>query len=229
VFRKTHNTIRGGAAFDFLTEVDPERLRLIAAITLQWNWIEAAIDVMLAVGLRVETDLWVEVQSRINGFDGKIAIMKAALRASNVPELMREKVAKTLNACEQFKTIRDHIIHMRLASPDEQVSETFQRRGATKEVYAATEPLRQFYRMLRAHWDEIHWLGYIHLHITKALLLDQGDPEREQAIEEVKSDLVQFLESQRKRESLPPLPEVPEPDPALEAEAATEALREPPD
>ncbi|WP_341631882.1 hypothetical protein [Sphingomonas agri] len=228
MFRKTDNTLRAGAAFDFLEEVDPDRLRLIAAITLQWNWIESAIDVILTTGLRIDSDIWVEVQSRINGFDGKVAIIKATL-PHNTPAKMRERIGRTLNACEQFKTVRDHIIHMRLASPDEQVSESFQRRGATKEVYAAKEPLRRFYTVLRAHWDEIHWLGFIYLHLAKLLAEEPNAPARLQAREELGSALARFLESQQKREALPPLPEVPEPNLAQQVQATTEALQEQPD
>lgn len=213
MYRKTDNTLRAGKAFDFLTEVDPERLRLIAAVSLQWNWIEQAFDTFLAVVLKTPGDLWIEVSSRINGFDGKIAIIKAAISSlTGRPraEPFLQPIWRAVSATENYKSIRDHIIHMRLASPDEEVSESYQRRGSAKEVYAAVEPLRAFYAVLRAHWDEVDALGKICIQFAE-LNSTKDASQRPPLIEELKLSLIRLLESQQRRESLPPLPEVPEP------------------
>lgn len=231
LYRKTNNTLRAGEAFDFLTEVDPERLRLIAAVSLQWNWIEQAFDAFLAVVLKTPSDLWIEVSSRINGFDGKIAIIKAAISSlTGRPraESFLQPIWRTVSATENYKSIRDHIIHMRLASPDEEVSESYQRRGSAKEVYAAVEPLRAFYAVLRAHWDEVDALGQICIQFAK-LNSTEDLSQRQPLIEELKLSLIRLLESQQKRESLPPLPEVPEPAPPRSDQTGAVNPKEPSD
>lgn len=227
MYRKTTNTIRPHRRYDFLTEVEPERLQLIGAIALAWNWLEATIDTTVATALGLDPVLWVEVQSRINGFDGKIAIIKAALPrlAPDMPEELQLSIRKGLNATGNYKSIRDHIIHMRLAQPEEEVSESYQRKGDTREVYAAIEPLKAFYSHLDAHLNEVmsistmyFYLSIIHLHRD----LQKSQPE----IAALKFAGALLLERQQKRECLPPLPEVPEPDPAQVAEAVKEDLQD---
>ena len=70
-----------GFADDAVREVlREERLQAIGAIMLAWNWIEGAIDTSLAVALELHPDMWTDITSRINGMDGKIAILKASER-----------------------------------------------------------------------------------------------------------------------------------------------------
>jgi hypothetical protein len=228
MYRKSTTTERQHRRYDFLTEVDPERLKLIAAIALAWNWIEATIDMALGTSLRIAPRLLVEVQSRINGFDGKTAIIKAAIPTlvADMPDDVKAAVSKALNAAEVYKSTRDHIVHMRLAHPDEEISETFLRRGATKEVYAAVEPLRAFYAVLSAHLDEINSLGNMCLYLA---LIERGRDDQQSRAQMIKAYLhaqAQLLKHQQARESLPPLPEVPEPEPIPESQTALEVTKE---
>lgn len=220
---KLHRPFR---KYDFLTEVDPERLRLIGAVALAWNWLEATVDATLATSLGLHPAMWVEVQSRIGGFDGKIAIIKAALPTleADMPDDIRLAIRKCLNATENYKSIRDHIIHVRPARPEEDVSETFQRRGNVKEVYTATTALKAYYDALVALVDEIEMVSTIYFYMA-IMQREADEPKRQPWIKRMIPCGPQLLILQKKRESLPPLPEVPEPDPAQEAREAEELLQ----
>src|SRR6476620_10619198 len=68
-------------------DVDPKRLQAIGAMILQWNYIEGALNLILDVALKLPFQLWVPVHSRINGTDGKIALIKETFGLpASIPE-----------------------------------------------------------------------------------------------------------------------------------------------
>jgi hypothetical protein len=114
-----------GRSYDIRKDLLPEQLELIGAIAIAWNQIEDSIDTILPIALRVPFPLWLEVTTRINGFDGKIAILKGTLTHFRIvfgdfDPVIRE----TLGAVEQHKRYRDGVIHVRIADPTKATAPT---------------------------------------------------------------------------------------------------------
>ena len=84
--RSTGNEQRPYQDYEFLQDVEPDRLKTIGAIILAWNWIEGALDTSLAIALELHPDMWVEVTSRFGGLDGKTAILKKYADLFKQPE-----------------------------------------------------------------------------------------------------------------------------------------------
>lgn len=199
--------------FDFLTEVDGDRLQLIGAITLAWNWIEGALDATLAMSLELVSEMWLEVTSRINGIDGKIALVRRTLTLEHgLPQFAEsdELVArKTLNAIESYKRYRDGLIHARMVHPDAIISQTSQRKGISDEILMTSEALKALYDHLAALAEEVDvFVRVIFVRLDMGGRLKARD---EQLTEEHLLWCLALLhEAQTKRESLPPLPEFPD-------------------
>jgi hypothetical protein len=68
---------------DILNDYDRDVLTGIGAVALAWNNLETGINMALPIALCIEFSDWLQVTSRINGFDGKIAIIKHAVK--NLP------------------------------------------------------------------------------------------------------------------------------------------------
>src|ERR1700726_1136510 len=78
--------------------VDPKRLQAIGAMILEWNYIEGALNLVLDLALKLPFQLWVPVHSRINGTDGKIALIKETFDLpAKIPEQAQAPIRKALN------------------------------------------------------------------------------------------------------------------------------------
>jgi hypothetical protein len=122
--------------------IDPKKLQAIGAIILEWNYIEGATNLILDLALQIPYPLWVPVHSRINGLDGKIALIKEAFALPPaIPEKAQAPIRKALNAVEHYKKYRDGIAHVVLTHPEQVVAESIQRKGMTDEVLLSQEAL----------------------------------------------------------------------------------------
>ena len=78
----------------------------------------------------IPRELSLDVTSRINGFDGKSAIIKAAARNNyRFAKDICRMIEDTCAACELHKRYRDGLIHAHIRDPNDPVAETAQRRG----------------------------------------------------------------------------------------------------
>src|SRR5262245_40664921 len=117
-------------SFDIRRDFDPERLKLIGAIILAWNQIEHRVDSTMTIAAHIHPMLDLEFTSRINGFDGKIAIIKAAQTdLGELSPMLTKSLASTWSAAEEFKRYRDGVAHALLVSRSETIVDTAQRRG----------------------------------------------------------------------------------------------------
>jgi hypothetical protein len=201
--------------YDFLAEVESDRLQYIGAITLAWNWIEGAIDGCLGVALDLHPDMWVEVTSRINGMDGKFEILRRSLTLDGYirpPEDVSLQIRKTINAIENYKKLRDGIIHVRLVHPDAIIADTVQRKGITDEMLVSDMALLGLYNHLEHLAEEADWLVRI-FYYRWCLSEKSQEDERPQLEDNLRSCVALHRQYQTTREGLPPLPEFPEEPP----------------
>lgn len=209
--RTSARTQRPYRSYDFLEDVDAERLRLIGAISIAWNWIEASIDASLSASLELHPDMWLAVTTRINGFDGKIALLKQYTRLyfNGLRDDVVLSVSKTLNAIEDLKRYRDGVIHIRLTHPDEITADIPVRRGQVHEVLVSKEALAALYGrllILSRETDELLSLTYHRWLIMHT----EDDNKRQQSATLFPVSLAQLQSHQSQREAMLPLPEFPD-------------------
>jgi hypothetical protein len=121
---------------DIRKDVSQQQLASIGAIMLAYNYAENTINRMIGVALRLPADLYRDVVSRINGVDGKIAIVKSAAQHLGVPEDIRSFLAETLGegAFGLLKTYRDAVTHARFVDQAMGIGEYIESRGRHVEV-----------------------------------------------------------------------------------------------
>src|SRR5262249_14218830 len=122
--------------------LEPEQLQNFAASCLTWNRIENAINVAVAFCLSLPPSLRLEVVSRINGFDGKTAILHAALRRHfRLADPSYNALAASLGDSAKYRRFRDGIAHAYVVDPNEPVAMTAQRQGKLDEVLITKDAL----------------------------------------------------------------------------------------
>jgi hypothetical protein len=191
-------------------DVDAKRLQAIGAAVLEWNYIEGLLNLIMPLSLQLPYELWVSVTSRINGFDGKIAVIKETFGSDpQIPEPAQLPIRKSLNAAAYYKRYRDGIVHAFLTHPDQIVADSIQRKGITDEVLLSHQALDSLNDHLDLLLLEVDRLALIY-HYRAAGLLARDDSERRQYGEAVRLATAQHRQYQDLREKLPPLPEFPE-------------------
>ena len=126
-----------------------EHLAELGAVCLAWNVVEDRVDALLQTGLDISSNIAQHVTSRINGMDGKIAIVKEMLKVfPPAPEFFQEMVSITLAGVSECKGARDGAIHARLYSHTTELAYSAQRQGRMDEIVFTREALNGVYDRL---------------------------------------------------------------------------------
>jgi hypothetical protein len=211
--------------FDAKRDLYVAQLCNIGAISLTWNYIEYGIDCILGIAVKIPNPMWDEVTSRINGFDGKVAILKKAAKVVyKMPEHYLRMIADTLGAIEEHKRYRDGIIHANIRHPESPTAETAKRRGVVDEILVTDEALTALYERLCFLREEIDQLTYVYF---CAWLYGEKEYSRKKRliVEEMKACTIQLRVLQTERKALSPLPRFPEKLPTLKNWEDSEFLR----
>jgi hypothetical protein len=191
------------------TDLSDKQLAAFGAATLAYNILEDQIDVLLFVVTGIPEQLFPEVSSRINGLDGKIAIIQAAFERSPLAKKDTKALSEAVAFFGEFKSIRDTLIHARLVNAA--IGRGNKQRGKSKwEVLLSADALNTLYDHLNALNDVLSAGGNL---LAVALTLDAtapDDPNRSRLEEEAQARLVQFRDSLTRQRSLKPLPKFPD-------------------
>jgi hypothetical protein len=207
--------------FDVRHDISARQLEALGAIAIMWTRIERRIDFAMCTALSVPYRLWVDVSSRINGFDGKVELIKrGAEHHIRVPPDARTIIADSLGAISEHKRYRDGVIHAWVTNPNAHTADTIQRKGEVDETFMSAEALDSLYERLSVLSDEA---GDIISILNYYFAVAHGREEIAQALQ---ACTAQALEHQKRRRSLPPLPAFPEEPPIPQA---MEAPLSPPD
>lgn len=198
---------------NFEEGMSKQRLALFGMVSLAWNDLEGALDTALGASLELPEPMWVEVTSRINGFDGKCSLLKQCAKlVHRIPDKHLEAIADTLGSAMEHKKYRDAIIHAKILDPDSATAPTNERRGNVGEVLVTEEALDGLFRRLgwiRAEIDVI-----VTLFVTLSICRNRQDvglpeDEKQSALKELKACIPRLLDRQYQRKALPPLPRMP--------------------
>jgi hypothetical protein len=211
-------------------DLSTNQLASIGAVAVAFNEAELLLDLMISVCLGFRsTNLAADINSRINGADGKIEIIKSALAELGAPEAMRILLAEVLgkNGFGDLKAYRDAIIHARIIDSDLGIGLSVPKRGKFTEILLTQEALDGVFDRLTLLREEL--IGLIQSMVPLVLLSEQeqadrvtgglgglfaqGNPpshKRKEVERRVEASMSLIREHQTRRLSLPPLPEFPE-------------------
>jgi hypothetical protein len=208
-------------AFNALRDINPTRLKLMAAIAIEFTSLEGLIDFALRTLLKFEIDE-TEVISRINGFEGKVAIIKSIIRDSATlkgePATM---IAGTLGEISVLKTYRDAVAHADIHEPEAQMARTSIKHGKPYEVDISIRTLRALFgRIVEFQNEMVDALRVIEHHFSEWDLEDAQYADASVVIngQIFQQHLRQLRKRQTRRKSLPIIPKLSEePPPQLAA------------
>ena len=227
--RRSTTTYINWTEYTVLEDIDPEKLKFIGAICLQWNFIEDMIDETLGRVLQLNFDTTFDVTSRINGLDGKFAIIK---RSADISPFFTkreiERIKSTIGAIAEHKSYRDAVIHARVADPKSDIALYRKRRGVMEEILLSTDVLKAISHRLEVVEDEmvaLYRLLEARTYNEWDLTPDgQIDPKKVRASQSFRHEISQLRKHQKRRLDLPPLPKFPEAPSTLQAKVKPKGI-----
>lgn len=207
----------GRIEHDIKKALTTEQLAEIGAISLKFNQIESLIEFILLVILDLPPILWMDVVRRINGMDNKIAILTRYYEANKIlTKEAKECLKISLDAVMEYKKYRDLIIHCVPYDVDKGIGQHITTKAQAVQILLTKEALGTLYERLCILNDEL-----IHADLLFRLGSEAGaktiyphapDPSRLRRERDVPAVLALVLPHQKRRLSLPPLPEFPSED-----------------
>ena len=196
-------------------DLKPELLSGIGAVAVAWNIVEDIIHDIFNASTGLHHSLWLEIPSRINGFDGIVELIRisAQTRLQMPPELF-ELLDNSLAGAKEYKGYRDAIIHAQVYEATLGIGITYQRRGKVIEVLLSQEALDGLYDRLVLLRDELMRMLQLAFSISLYLLEkphnERPDLPKLLSGQGAQTQIARCREHQTARRSLPPLPKFPD-------------------
>jgi hypothetical protein len=191
----------------------------IGAVAMAFNECESVIDALLIVGLGIPPELF-EVLTQMGGLDVKVDIVKkAAVRELRFDVASFGAVMSALDELLEYKRHRDAIVHARLTDRKSGIGHVFKRGGKAYEVLLTAQALNALYQRLWSLKKDLDTISvtfdmrgyYLALDRAKEMIKKrEGTPDGRHLVQDVAKTLALVQENQKKRQSLPPLPDFPD-------------------
>lgn len=235
--KRAHEIRASYGSGNVLRDVSKRQLAHIAAVSIAYNEMEEALDLLLIFSLGIWANVGPQVTSRINGTDGKIAIVKAAVRdmtsLRNVSDFVvgspdfSELLDKSLEheGFALLKQYRDAVIHAHKFDVPTAIALTSVKRGKPYEVLMTKEALKALYDRLVLVRNELweactiaaraseSWKAMWVAHNIGAVNSPVGKKlflsTKAQTERDIRGAISRYRRHQSRRLSLPPLPSFP--------------------
>src|ERR1700733_6338850 len=108
---------------DIERDLSPKQLAKVGAISFAYNKAEERVEELLGVVTGLHGEMLLQVSTRINGLDGKIAIVTNGAKSLGLSEENQHLLEETLgeDVFQKLKKYRDAVIHARLVSAPESI------------------------------------------------------------------------------------------------------------
>lgn len=201
---------------DVRENFSPAQLEAIGAVTIAFNEAEIILDIVLGHSLDINAEMWFEISTRINGIDGKVAIIRKSseIWGDVLNEEIFDLIENTLSSFLECKTYRDAVIHARAFDTLGGIGELMRRHGKKEQVLLTAEALNGLYDRLIILRQELICIAMLFSNARFAPYLAGLD--RQQPAPKVQEYAARLQEYQNDRRSLPPLPAFPKPPPTPE-------------
>jgi hypothetical protein len=212
--QRPHNPITRryvGKSGDIKKDLSQQQLAAIGAVAMAYNKVEEEIDDLFWAATQLKGPLSLEVVTRINGIDGKIAIIKAAANFYGMEEEDRRCLEEALGngVFKRLKSYRDAVIHSRPINAAIGVGIRFDRQAKVNEVLINQKALDALYAHLLALADELSCAASVLLFAFELTSRSSDDPERSSYEAGRPMNSARFRDYRTRRQALPPIPEFP--------------------
>lgn len=136
-----------------------EQLACIGELAVTYTEAERGIHELFGCTFRFAGDPH-EIASRINGLDGHVAIIKAAVERYSMTEEQRAVIADTLGAFITTKGLRDAVVHADIFDARRAVAIKHGPKGTRQQVLVAPKALRWACDYAALVAEELHKLHY---------------------------------------------------------------------
>jgi hypothetical protein len=196
---------------DIRKDIPQEQLAALGAVSLSYNYAENTLNRMLYWAIGMPMAMHRDIVTRINGVDGKIAIIKSGAVVLGMSEPMRVFIAESLgDGCfGLLKKYRDAAIHARIINRVIGIGELSESRGRHSEVVLSTAALEGLYSHLEALRRELGAILMMFLEAGTMVELADDHPDREQHEARARDCFALAREYRTRRLSLPPIPRFP--------------------
>jgi hypothetical protein len=200
-----------GTSGNIKEDLGQKKLAAIGAVAMAYNKVEEEIEALFGIATKLEGQILLEVSTRINGIDGKIAIIKSSVDTFGVEDEDKRQIAEALGdgVFTRLKGYRDSVVHARLINAAIGVGIRYEKRAKINEVLLSESALNALYEHLLALAQELQCAASILLFALEINTRAAGDPERASYAAGKSENSAQFRRYQNRRQSLQPIPGFP--------------------
>jgi hypothetical protein len=186
-------------SYDVYKDLTQAQLAGIGAVALAWNDAEAMYDLLLCVTLGLHHNSWRDVATRINGIDGKHAIIRRSITdrfgVSLVSNFIGAMIENTIGAVGELKGYRDAIIHSRVIDVRSSIGEAAGRQNKIQEVLLTETALSGVYeRMIILRRELQALIGWFDEMDRLRVFDSQGQPVEYLAVQHMYARLAAMAE-----------------------------------
>jgi hypothetical protein len=149
-------------SYDVRKDLSAEQLAAVGSVILAWNDTEAMLNVLMCVVCNIHHGIWRDLASRIQGYEGKIELVKLTVSARfGIREnsgWLHDAIWLTLAAVKQGRQHRDTLAHTRVIDRYLGIGETSVRRTELQEILLTADALNGLYDHIHALTKELWWL-----------------------------------------------------------------------
>ncbi|HYM17930.1 MAG TPA: hypothetical protein VEU06_05155 [Micropepsaceae bacterium] len=186
------------------------QLEAIGAVAMTYNDAASALYDMFESCLTFPGDKY-EITSRINGLDGIAQIIQIAIETLPLEDQARKEISAAVAQFSQLKVYRDVVVHARITDVPTAYAVRPDRKGGRSYTILTEKAVKTLWQHINAIRSE---LGEWATVISHARQLRYGpvktDRHKEQLEEGLRVATAQARSHRTRRQSLPPLPTVPD-------------------
>ena len=178
---------------------------------MNYNEAEAYVDILFSAAAGLSDELVHEISSRINGIDGKIAVIKTGAKLLGLDPKDLEQLADALggNWFGRIKELRDTVIHALIVNAPLAVGQRVARRADVRVAHLSKAALDAIYAHISAVRIELQSASALMMVARELKDLAPGDPKRELVVTNLRGCEIQFRSRRNAKRSLPPIPKLP--------------------
>jgi len=203
---------------DVRSDFTKEQLAGIGAAALVFNTLEDHLESLFASATQIPSWLTAQVSSRINGLEGTVAIIRAALAEAKMVFPGDNQIADDMDSLGsaldkflEFKGIRDTLIHARVINAAAAIARGANRRGSKPwEVWLSVAALEAYYRHSTALIKVLEEGAKLLAAVTALQSFGISEPDKSKLESLVQSKSTQFRHEVQVLQSLLPMPEFPD-------------------
>ena len=209
--RKPSPTTKRATTGDIKTDLTERQLATIGAVSFAYTKLEDRITDLFSIVTGLQGQMLLEVETRINGIDGKIGIIKFGAKQLGLDTEDHRCLEEALGegVFGLMKKYREATIHARIINAPSSIGLIFEARAKINEVLLSQKALDALYDHLIALDKELQSAASVLILAAEIKKRVPDDPERAQIEAGKAGNSSRFQDYRHRWQSLPQIPEFP--------------------